>query len=427
MNRKNEQLSLTQLTAVFGSGNLVATMLRLVGGVLTSRMVDPSVLGLYSGIGLVRGYAPFLQAGVANGLNRELPYHMGRGDREQVETLAATAQTWLLLVSAMAISGLLAVGAWQAFRGRFDLAMGWASFTVPVFGVLYGQFYLQTLYKTHGRFPRLSFVSIVTAAVGLVTVILVWWLGFGGLCLRGIIVAAVTLVLLWHWRPLVVRPRWHWPGFRLLLTTGIPIWLAAQLYSLWPVLNSTLVLSYMGSRGLGLFSIANLAGSSIAMFPLALSQVVYPKMAHEYGRTGRITPLLRMTVKPTLVTLGFTALVVMVVWFALPPVIRVVLPKYVEGTAAAQWQVASIVILALTPVNNIFVVTKKLVRYGAAIGSGMAAYYLSVLWLVRGGPNLEVFPQAMIIGRTVFVGMCLILAWNLSRNEGKCEVTKGES
>lgn len=401
--------------------------MRLLGGLLTSRLVDPAVLGLYSGIGLVRGYVPFLQAGVANGLNRELPYEMGKGDRQQVEVLAATAQAWLLLVSGMAVAGLLAVALWQAVRGQWTLAMGWASFTIPVFGILYGQFYLQTLFKTHGRFPRLSVVSVATAGTGLVTVVLVWWLGFGGLCLRGIIVAVVMLGLLWHWRPLAVRPRWHWASLRLLAATGIPIWLVAQLYSWWPVLNSTLVLKYTHARGLGLFSIANLAASSVGLFPLALSQVVYPKMAEEYGRTGRVAPLVGMTVKPTLVTLGFTVAVVVVAWFALPPMIRIVLPKYVEGTAAAQWQVASVVILALTPVNNVFVVTKKLLRYGVAIGCGMAGYYGALRWLLRDEVRLEAFPQAMIVGRTVFVGLCLILALHLARGDSGNRAGKEET
>jgi len=112
----------------------------------------------------------------------------------------------------------------------------------------------------------------------------------------------------------------------------------------------------------------------------------------------------------------FTACLVGVAWLVLPAFVQLVLPKYLEGTAAAQWQAASVVVLALTPVNNIFVVTKKLARYGLAIGCGVA-YYLSLLWLIRNEVRLEAFPQAMIAGRTVFVVVCLVLAWNLARSE----------
>ena len=405
--------SLVRLTAVFASGNLLATALRLVSGVLVSRVVDPSVLGLFNGIGLVQGYAPFLQGGVANGLNRELPYRIGKGEEEKVQDLASASQAWILIVGVIAVIGLLGVAGWHGFHGRFELALGWASFTVPVFGILFGEFYLRVLYVTHGRFHRLSFITVATAAVGVATVALVWWLGFEGLCLRGFLLGAVMLALLWQWRPLVVRPRWRWPDFKLLVFTGMPIFLVGQLGAWWPVLNSTMVLGHAGTRGLGLFAIANMAGPTVAMLPRALSQVVYPRMSEQYGRTGRIRDLTQLVAVPTFITFGFTLLAVLVAWFATPPVVALILPEYVEGTSAAQWSVAATLVLALTPVNNVFNVAKKQGRYASAMVTGMGAYFVTLKWLIRDEVRLEAFPQAMIVGRIVFVLGCLLLIWHL--------------
>ena len=74
------------LAGSLAGGNLVAMGMRLAGGILLGRLVEPSTLGLFAGIGLVLGYASIAQMGVLNGVNRELPYHMGRGDIARAHT-----------------------------------------------------------------------------------------------------------------------------------------------------------------------------------------------------------------------------------------------------------------------------------------------------------------------------------------------------
>ena len=401
-------------STIFASGNLLATVFRLAGGLLTSRLVDPSVLGLFNGIGLVLGYAPLLNAGISAGLNRELPYLVGKGERARAAVLASVAQCWLLLAAGICVAGLLCIAGWQLFHGRFQLALGWASFTIPVFGTLYGQYYLRILYVTHGRFPRLSYITVLVAAAGVVTVVFVWWLDFTGLCIRGILVAVLMLALFWKWRPLSVRPRWSWTDLRVLVTTGMPIYLVGQLYACWAVLNSTLVLTYAGTRGLGLYALANMAGSMVALLPQAISQVVYPKMSEEYGRTGgRLRPLVQMAVWPTLVNVMVTLFAVAAGWILMPPVVEFLLPKYVEGIPAAQWALAATAFMALTPVNSVFNVVKKQGRYGIAIALGIVVYFAALQWIIRDGVLLESFPQAMIVGRLAFVLVCYGLIWNM--------------
>ena len=405
--------TLVKDSAIFASGNLLATVFRLVGGLLTSRLVDPSVLGLFNGIGLVLGYVPLLNAGVSAGLNRELPYLVGKEDRARAAVLASVAQCWLLLAAGICVAGLLCVAGWQLYHGQFQLALGWASFTIPVFGLFYGQFYLQILYFTHGRFPRISYITVLVAAAGVVTVVFVWWLDFMGLCIRGVLVAALMLALLWKWRPLSVRPRWSWPDLRVLVTTGVPIYLVGQLYAWWAVFNSTLVLTYAGTRGLGLYALANMAGPMVALLPQAISQVVYPKMSEEYGRTGRVRPLVRMAVWPTLVNVAVTLVAVGAGWILMPPVVKFLLPKYVEGIPAAQWALVATAFMALTPVNSVFNVVKKQGRYGIAIALGIVVYFAALQWIIRDGVFLESFPQAMIVGRLAFVLVCYGLIWNM--------------
>lgn len=106
---------------------MLSSFLRMAAGFLTARLSDPAVLGLFNGLGLVLGYVPFLQIGVLNGLSRELPYYVGKGEHDRVRALAAAAQAWALAVGVLVAAGLFAVAGWHGVHGEWQLAAGWAT------------------------------------------------------------------------------------------------------------------------------------------------------------------------------------------------------------------------------------------------------------------------------------------------------------
>ena len=108
--------------SALAGGNVISLLLRMVGGILQAKCVLPAVLGLYNSINLVLGYAPFLQLGILNGINRELPYYVGKGDRQRVNELAAAAQAWALAVGGIVRHRsvgrrMLAIGPWPMAIG----------------------------------------------------------------------------------------------------------------------------------------------------------------------------------------------------------------------------------------------------------------------------------------------------------------------
>jgi O-antigen/teichoic acid export membrane protein len=200
-----------------------------------------------------------------------------------------------------------------------------------------------------------------------------------------------------------------------LLIIGVPIFIVGQIYAWWTVLNSTLVLSYMGARGLGLYAMVLVAGGALELLPLAVSQVIYPRMAEQYGRTGRLGDLIRMSIKPTILSvIGIIPLIV-VGWFAAEPVIRLVLPNYIDAIPAIRWSLLTALTLCFCPINNVYNVVRRQDLYIVAILLGMGAYVGSLLWLVRDVAVLTAFPQAMLVGRAVFVLLCYVLMIPLVR------------
>lgn len=410
-------LSLAVLTTIYAGGNFLSTLLRMAGGLLTAKVVEPAVLGLFNGMGLVLGYVPFLQLGILNGLNRELPYYAGQGDQQRVDTLAAAAQAWTFLIGGVVALGLLGLSIWCLWMGKPQEAAGWATYAVGALTLFYGQYYLQITYRTSHDFARLALVNVIENGAALTLVLLVWWLSFYGLCLRSLLMGLIFMALLWHWRPVRIGPKWNRAALWHLLKIGAPIFGVGQLYAWWAVLDSTLVLKYLGVEGLGLYALALMAGPAMQMLPDALSQISYPRMAEQYGRNRRVNDLCQLVQRPILwMTLGMVPLVIMA-WIALPALIKLFLPKYVGGIAAAQWSLVGAGLMSLAPICNTFNVVKRQDLYIVTIVLGMAAYFVSLMWLTRTEVVLVAFPQARVIGKIVFLGLCYLALIYLKRRE----------
>ncbi len=402
-----------QVTALAG-GNVVASGLRMVGGFLTARATQPAVLGLFNGLGLVQGYAPFLLLGITNGLNRELPYYVGKGDHARVRELAAAAQAWAVLLGGLAAVALLGVAVWQLMLRQWALAAGWATNAITVFFLFYGTNYLQVTYRTRGDFARLAFVNVVQNTVLLAGVALVWWLAFYGLCLRALLGGIIQVSLLWYWRPVKVLPAWNLGHLRHLLKIGAPIFAVGMTYAYWTTLDATLVLHYLGTRGLGLYALVLMSGATLQLLPDALGQVLYPQMAEQFGRTGDVRAMVKSAVRPMAFSLLAMAPLVAVGWWLLPRVVNLLLPKYAEAIPAAQWALLTPAVACLAPVNNVYNVVRRQDLYAVATVLGMASYYGCLRWLLRGGSELVAFSQAMLVGRVIFLmasytGLAIVL------------------
>ena len=282
--------------------------------------------------------------------------------------------------------------------------------------MFYGTTYLQVTYRTGHDFARLAMVNVVQNAVALALVALVAVLSFYGLCLRAAISGAIGTILLHYWRPVRVAPRWNFAHWKHLLLVGAPIFGVGQLYAWWTVLDSTLVLCFLGETGMGLYAMVVMAVGTFDLLPLSVSQVLYPRMAEQYGRTERLDGLVRMTVKPVLLTAAGMVPIIVAGWWLVGPAVRVLVPRYEDAVPAMQWGLLVSMVSSFSPINNVFNVIKRQELYVVAILVGMGAYMVSVLWLVIVHADLTDFPKAMLLGRVVFMVLCYALLAKLVRS-----------
>ena len=119
------------------------------------------------------------------------------------------------------------------------------------------------------------------------------------------------------------------------------------------VLNATLVLHFTGTEGMGLYAMVALGITALEVVPAALAQVLYPRMAQEYGAGRDTRHLVGISVKPMLATSAALAVVAAVGWFAVEPVVQFLIPQYVGAVPAMQWALLLPVVASFQPVVSV--------------------------------------------------------------------------
>lgn len=385
-----------------GASQMFANILRILGGIIIVKLLMPEQLGMFNGFALILGYLPILQVGVANGLNRELPYYLGKGNKEVAHNFASVAQYWEILLAIISCSILFILGVFYFFRQDYISGISCFAYTFAVGHLFYGTYYLQILYRTNQDFNKLSLITLIVSVVSFLSILFVWLWGYYGLCARLTILSSVEFFLLWKWKPIQVKANFNKKIFVDIIKIGIPIYVVGIIFSLWATFQNTLVLKIGGVEQYGFFALAIMVQSSLEVLTSAVSQVLYPKMAYEYGKGKRLSEILVAARKPIIVILCFLLPSLVLVWFILPYIVNFLMPQYNPGIKAAQWTLPLVLLSVLSIYNLIFNIVKRQQDYLWTLISGIGSFVI-VLFICywSKGYSLLIFPFAMICGKAV--------------------------
>jgi hypothetical protein len=92
-----------------------------------------------------------------------------------------------------------------------------------------------------------------------------------------------------------------------------------------------MILYYCGERGLGVYAFSSTIQAMALVFSASLNQFFHVKISTQFGATEDVNKCIQYTLKPAV--LGVAASLVMVVglWITIGPFIRILLPKYVDS------------------------------------------------------------------------------------------------
>jgi O-antigen/teichoic acid export membrane protein len=394
----------------FASSQAISNLLRLISGFIVVKFIDPELYGQFAGVGIFMGYISLGSVGIINGLSRELPYELGRGNNESARQMASSVYVLSTIISITASVVFLFFSIYFFILGKTLTGTIYLSYVIISGLFFFNTQFLPTLYRTNKDFDSLSKQNIRVGLGNLLTVILVYFFSIYGLIARGIILAVYQFVLLNHNKPYKLNFIYHFKHFVNLFKTGFPIFIVGQVNPLWTTIINSFIFSIGGALNFGLYALSTIVQSTFGVIPASFGGVVYPRMSIMYGEGKSIAHIIKAHVKTTVFQFSFMLVFAILGFFLLPILVPYILPKYTNGIEAAQWMLFIPVVQSIGLLNHIYNVIKKQKWYfislliGASVGSLFVFLNISI-----NGFNLIVFPQGLLIG--MFIQQILSLVF----------------
>jgi len=388
------------------SSNIASSLFTALGGLLVARFVGPELTGSFRAYTIPLTYLMFLHLGTFDGLVRQIPFYVGKELPEKIDGLAAAAGFFNIRLSVVVSIGFVVCGAYSAVHHNLQGVIGWLSQVICCWGVFYGG-YLTSTYRTLHHFATLARIQMVQTMLTFAAVFSLPFLGFYGLCARAAFPSLLGVWLYHRNRPLKVDYHHDTAALKELIKIGFLLGFWGNLYtSVWIATESAAVLSLNGVSALGLYSVATVMAGAVNSLPMAVSQVLAPRVVTAYARDGSVR---NANARIFWVTAGLTGFMILLACggsLLLDVLVPLIMPKYVAGIAAMKICLWFPVVQAThLPLNTLFAKGRP-VLYGRNIIAGWIVFAVTTYLLhpVIGG-LLAVVTGSLLgrIARTIVI------------------------
>ena len=364
-------------------GHLFSCVVGMVCSIVQARYVTPSLLGQLQSYAIFTSYLTFLHLGTSTALQRELPYYIARGQRNEAEDLASVGQGWALLAGGSCACVFLLFSIAASLRGDYACAAGWLVQAISIFATLYTG-YLAITFRTSTEFITLAKSDTLNGLAAIASLPLLAMHPYYGLCARSVIPSIAAGTFLHAKRPLRVRISWNWPIFHSLIAFGLPLTVFGYVEtSFWSATQNYLVLQKLGMAALGLLGFTMAAQYAMLVPAQSINQIYMPRIAAQFGRTGKLRDVIKLSLRPTLASCLLMSLFAGITWFVIPPVVRLAVPRYARAIPALQWSVLLMPITALRLPQYILIASRDTSGYAISVVSGFVAGLLLLLLALR--------------------------------------------
>ncbi len=272
----------------FTGSTLFAAAVNFVLGFVTFRYIAPDHLGIWGTFSTFTVYATFLRLGIPNGMNRELPYYYGKGDRETALKCASTTLSYSLFTTIIALIGCVVFYFCFDFNKFGNLSSDYfhtsVVFWITVLIEPYAT-YLSGTYRTSDNFDKLSRLQIIKSVIQAVTIVLLVVWGYNGYLIRQLIIFLVDPIYLHVFRPIKkIAIAFDWNIFKKLFVVGFQLFIVSYIGSFVDTLPRLYIIKTGTTEMVGLFSPVIILSSMIFLVPNTFSQYLYPTFSYAYGK-----------------------------------------------------------------------------------------------------------------------------------------------
>jgi O-antigen/teichoic acid export membrane protein len=403
--RAKQALSSPTVRTISGlaGGNLFATIIALVGSLVQAHFVSPDDLGFLRSFSIVTSYLFFFNLGIFDAIHRLYPYYIGKGQNDRALAVAEVAQAWSVIFSGITTCAFVVLAIIAMVSGNWRATLGWLVQAVTIIGSIYGG-YLAATYRSGHDFLSVAKGTVISSVVSLLVLpFFIFW-SYIALIMRSSLGNLANLIYLHFHRPLQLRLRFSWKEFFALIKQGMPLFIAGYVSTtFWSAVQSTIVLKYLGTQALGFWGLSIMLFESANKIPQALVSVYTPRVTQLFGKTGSVDDCISLIIKPMVWGITGSILLAAVGWVALPFVVPIIMPKYINAIPTMSLLLLMMPLLVLELPIAVLVAMNKRTQLNIAVFSSLGVFVLLSLIAVRTGFGLNGIAIASLLGTIVMV------------------------
>jgi O-antigen/teichoic acid export membrane protein len=405
-----------QVVIRYASAQLLSKGLNMISGFLVIRLLKPEDVGFYNGAGIYLGYIFLGHFGVLNGLGRDLPFYMAKGNESKASSLASSSWVLSVILSSIASIIFILFGIYNFIYQSKIYSLVYFSYAISGFFVLMNSQFLPQLYRTNEDFKSLAKQNSKFGLSNLFTVVLVSIFGFYGLIFRGVFLSIFQFYLLYVNNPIKLNWKYAISDFNELFKTGFPIYLIGHINSLWTTILYQVIFKTGGAVYFGLYSIASIIQGAIGIIPTAFGVITYPRMTTMFANGYLLRDIIISNLKLMIFQFLFLLFTAIIISISLPYFIPIILPKYNDGILAAQWMCFVPVVQSFDSLNNIYnVINKQRMLFFSLLIGAFSGILYTILTIKNVGFSLEVFPKGLLIGVSIQQIFSLFFIWKMAK------------
>ncbi len=279
---------------------IISSGVHFLYSVYVKAHIEPLEYGIYSTCLLLQTYMAYAQLGSLNAFNRDYPQLIGAGEAEKAKKYRDTTFSFLIFVFSMAtiILAVLLLMTGKKYDSRYiyGLILCAVNTTVTIL-----ENFLASRVRIDRSFKYTSFVlvaELISVGIGFIMVPRV-----GYYALYFVPVGSMMIGILLYFKKGAsdIRLSVDRQLLRAVIVSGMPLLINNLIWTIVNSIDQFVILGFINTEALGIYSIAQMAFSYMVLIPSAMSQLFYVKLGKVYGATKEVRELNSIAVKYTLV------------------------------------------------------------------------------------------------------------------------------
>jgi O-antigen/teichoic acid export membrane protein len=344
---------------IYTISSYTTPIITMITNLITAAFLTPSELGIIQSVLIILPYIAFLHLGVFNGLNRNIAFYKAQNNDFKVQAMinaSFTVATYNLI-----IGGVIGI-AYLIYYSLFHPSKIYFLSSILLFLNLVLNpltIHYETNYRSAQNFKTLGKITMIENVLYGIANLLPIWIGYIGKIIANSIRVIVRFSFRCATQPLKATEKGKRQDIFELIKTGFPLLIGSYLWGIIIVSDQTLIVKYLGTESLGLYSLSIFMITAMLVIPVSLGTLLYPKASAQYGKTGNNKGLRSFYWKALSLNIIIIFPLSLLLYFTIEPLTHFFLPRYLSGVPAAKINTLTCLTLISNGPSIIIGVVKK--------------------------------------------------------------------